>query len=99
MAVVGSVPQFPPEPSVDSFAQVLFEGIDVPVFLHDLAGRILEVNKAGSKRLGFSRDELRQLNIKDSIAVEITTTPVTYEGQAVFLAIVRDINQDAEHER
>jgi two-component system, NtrC family, sensor kinase len=99
MAVVGSLPQSPPEPSADTFAQVLFAGINVPVFIHDLSGGILEVNNAACKRLGFSRDELRRLNVKDIIAVEVTTTPVTYEGQAVFLAILRDNNLDAEHER
>jgi two-component system, NtrC family, sensor kinase len=99
MGVVGSVSQSRPEANVDSFGPVLFESVDVPVFIHDLAGQIVEANDAASQRLGVSRDELRRLNIKDLVTVEMTTAPVTYEGQAVFLTIVRDITLDAEHER
>ena len=39
MGVIGSVSQSRPEASVDSFGPVLFESVDVPVFIHDLAGQ------------------------------------------------------------
>jgi PAS domain S-box-containing protein len=48
----------------------LFEGIDDAVFVHDLQGRILEANPAACQRLGYSRDELLQLNTRDIDAPE-----------------------------
>ncbi len=50
--------------------RVLFEGISDAVFVHDLEGRILDVNPAASRMLGYSRDEFRQLNTRDIDAPE-----------------------------
>ena len=48
-----------------SWSQALFEGIDDAVFVHDLQGRILEVNPAACQRLGYTRDELLRMNTRD----------------------------------
>jgi PAS domain S-box-containing protein len=52
------------------WAQALFEAIDDAVFVHDLQGRILEVNPAACQRLGYSRDELLRMNTRDIDAPE-----------------------------
>jgi len=43
----------------------LFEGIDDPVFVHDLEANILDVNEATCQKLGYSRDELLKLKVTD----------------------------------
>jgi PAS domain S-box-containing protein len=45
--------------------QVLFDGIEDAVFVHDTEGRILEANPAASRLLGYSRDELLRLTTFD----------------------------------
>jgi PAS domain S-box-containing protein len=49
----------------DDWARALFEGIDDAVFVHDLQGRILEVNPAACQRLGYTRAEMLQLTTRD----------------------------------
>ncbi|WP_169977249.1 PAS domain-containing sensor histidine kinase [Tautonia rosea] len=46
-------------------AQVLFDGIEDAVFVHDTEGKILEANPAASRLLGYSRDELLRLTTFD----------------------------------
>jgi two-component system NtrC family sensor kinase len=46
-------------------AIALFEGIDDAVFVHDLDGRILDLNPAACRRLGYSRDELLRMKTTD----------------------------------
>jgi PAS domain S-box-containing protein len=46
-------------------ARALFEGIEDIVFVHDLDGKILDVNPAACRRLGYSRQELLQLKTSD----------------------------------
>lgn len=46
-------------------AEALFEGIDDEVFVHDLDGRILDVNPAACRRLGYSRDELLRMTTRE----------------------------------
>src|SRR4051794_29915689 len=46
-------------------AEALFEGIDDAVFVHDLEGRILDVNPAACRRLGYGRDELLRMTTRD----------------------------------
>ena len=36
----------------------LLDALDDAIFLHDLSGRLVEVNAAACQRLGYSRDEL-----------------------------------------
>ncbi len=43
----------------------LFESIDDAITLHDLDGKILEVNEAAVRRLGYSRDELLRMHTID----------------------------------
>ncbi|GIW79785.1 MAG: hypothetical protein KatS3mg105_1592 [Gemmatales bacterium] len=54
----------------ESYAKALFEAIDDAVFVHDLEGRILEVNPATCRRLGYSRDELLRMKASDIDAPE-----------------------------
>lgn len=43
----------------------LFEGIDDPVFVHDLDANILDVNEATCRTLGYTRDELLRLKVTE----------------------------------
>ncbi|MFC1480961.1 PAS domain S-box protein [Candidatus Neomarinimicrobiota bacterium] len=45
--------------------RVLFDGIDDALFVHDQGGRILECNEAACRRLGYSRQELLAMTVKD----------------------------------
>src|ERR1700681_2588950 len=47
------------------WTRVLLEVIDDPVFVHDLAGRILEANPAACRRLGYTREEMLRLTTRD----------------------------------
>ena len=40
------------------------------VFVHDLDGRILDVNRAGATQLGYSKDELLQLTVFDIYVID-----------------------------
>jgi PAS domain S-box-containing protein len=54
----------PSELRVDH-AKALFEGIDDAVFVHDLAGHILDMNPAACRRLGYTREELLRMTTRD----------------------------------
>jgi PAS domain S-box-containing protein len=43
----------------------LFEGVDDAITVHDLEGRILDVNEAACRRLGYTRDELLHMKVTD----------------------------------
>ncbi len=45
--------------------RTLFDSANDAVFLHDLDGRILEVNSVASERLGYARDELASMNVTE----------------------------------
>ena len=46
-------------------SRALFEGIEDAVLVHDMEGRILDVNPASCRRLGYSRDELLSMTTND----------------------------------
>jgi PAS domain S-box-containing protein len=48
----------------------LFENVIDIVYLHDLNGRLLEINEAGVRASGYARDELRTMSISDLLAPE-----------------------------
>lgn len=54
----------------ERWARTLFEGINDAVFVHDLAGRILDINPAATHLLGYTRDELLQFTTRDIDAPE-----------------------------
>src|SRR6516165_2057241 len=56
--------------AMEGWARVLFEAIDDAVFVHDLEGRIIEVNPAACRRLGYSRAEFLRLRTRDIDAPE-----------------------------
>jgi two-component system NtrC family sensor kinase len=45
--------------------RALFDGIDDIVFVHDTDGRILDVNPAACRRLGYTREEFLRLSTRD----------------------------------
>lgn len=47
------------------WSRALFEGIDDAVLVHDLRGKILDVNPAACRRLGYTREELLKLRVQD----------------------------------
>ncbi|WP_406700019.1 PAS domain S-box protein [Singulisphaera sp. Ch08] len=46
-------------------ARALFEGIEDAIWVHALDGRLLDVNPAASRMLGYSRDELLHMTTRD----------------------------------
>ncbi|AEH60754.1 PAS/PAC sensor signal transduction histidine kinase [Methanosalsum zhilinae DSM 4017] len=54
--------------------RALFENANDAILLHDLDGNFLEVNKVACSKLGYARDELLKMNIKDFISPECTLT-------------------------
>jgi PAS domain S-box-containing protein len=48
----------------------LFEDVIDIVYLHDLEGRILEINEAGARASGYTREELLTMNIAEFLAPE-----------------------------
>ncbi len=59
-------------------ARALFEGIEDGIFVHDLAGQILDVNPAVCRHLGYTREELLQLSTRDIDDPEFASG---YEGR------------------
>jgi PAS domain S-box-containing protein len=51
--------------AVENWSRVLFEAIDDAIFVHDQEGRILEVNPAACRRLGYTRAEFLRLTTRD----------------------------------
>lgn len=54
---------FTPSQNDPSLYQMLVEGVRDAVYLHDVEGRILEVNSAATDQTGYSRDELLKMHI------------------------------------
>ena len=46
----------------------LFENVTDPVFINDTAGRFLEVNDVACNRLGYSRADLLQMTLRQTVA-------------------------------
>ena len=49
----------------ESRYRVLFDSTSDAIAIHDLKGRLLEVNRTLREELGYSRDELLQMTVKD----------------------------------
>jgi PAS domain S-box-containing protein len=81
VAVVKSLSPSPPERSLEGWAQILFDGIDDAVWIHDLAGNILEVNVAACQRLGYTREELLALTTHNIDDPNFTAPPGNRPGQ------------------
>ncbi len=45
--------------------RALFDNAKDAIFIHDLEGRFLDVNREACERLGYSRDELLQMGVRD----------------------------------
>ena len=70
--------------------RVLFETANDAIFLTDEAGRFVNVNKAACNSLGYSRDELLELNIS-----EIDAEPT---GQDEFLKVRNGLAEESTFE-
>ena len=55
----------------ESLYHSILENANDAVFIHDLAGRFLEVNRAACERLGYTRNELLSMDVKQLDAPEI----------------------------
>jgi PAS domain S-box-containing protein len=49
----------------EKVCRLLLEHCPVAIFIHDVAGRILDVNPQACKSVGYTRGELLSMNIKD----------------------------------
>src|SRR5437899_2033677 len=47
--------------TTNDWARALLDALDDAVFMHDCEGRILEVNEAACRRLGYTREEFLRL--------------------------------------
>ena len=59
-----------PHESAKEWTRALLDALDDAVFMHDLEGRIVEVNAAACRRLGYSREEFLRLTTRDIDAPE-----------------------------
>jgi diguanylate cyclase (GGDEF)-like protein/PAS domain S-box-containing protein len=64
----------------ESRYRTLFENANDIIYVHDLEGNYLSINKAGERAFGYSQDEVMGLNMRD------VTTPEHYEMARVMLA-------------
>lgn len=55
-----------------SFYEDVFTHSLDAIYIHDLAGNILDTNEAGLKMIGYTKEELKSLTIKDLMDEEIT---------------------------
>jgi len=67
--------------------RTLFDSAGDAMFIHDLTGRLMEVNQAACEALGYDRDELRKMTMK------------AVEGRGTEAELSRRIGalQDADH--
>ncbi len=60
--------------------RTLFEQASDGIFITDREGNYLDVNTAGCKMVGYSREEILKMNIKDLVGEEgITANPIKYK--------------------
>src|SRR5262245_20514908 len=55
---------------MNEWTRALLDALDDAVFMHDLQGRIVEVNAAACRRLGYTREEFLRLTTRDIDAPE-----------------------------
>lgn len=53
--------------------KTLFNSASDAIFIHDLSGRFLEVNQVACERLGYNRDELLKMALKDIDSPRLST--------------------------
>jgi PAS domain S-box-containing protein len=58
----------------ESRYRTLFDSTNDAIFIHDMGGKFLEVNKVACERLGYSREELLQMTPADIDAAEHSAT-------------------------
>jgi len=68
----------------------VFESAGDAIVIHDLTGRLLEANQVACERLGYSHDELLQMNVREidappyAVQFEERISILQERGQAVF---------------
>ena len=60
--------------SEERFRQ-LFDGAADALYVHDRKGRVVDVNRVGCDRLGYTREELLRMSVSD---VEVRLNPLTW---------------------
>lgn len=74
----------------ESRFRTIFENADDGIILHDTEGRIIDVNYAMYKRLGYTKQEMLKMNLKDLITsgyeekVKERVIQLEEEGVAIF---------------
>ena len=51
--------------NIDHHYQTIFDSVGDAIFIHDMTGQLLEVNQRACDQLGYRREALLQLNLKD----------------------------------
>ncbi len=65
----------------------IFNSSNDAIFIHDMAGRFLEVNGVACSRLGYTRDELLQMTVADIDMTDMETGEAFHEkSRVVFQA-------------
>ena len=76
----------------ESRYRALFDNASDAIFIHDIGGRFLEVNRVACERLGYSRDELLRMTPKDigspeyALLVAKRTEKLGERGYAIYEA-------------
>lgn len=77
-------------PECDNLCRKVFENANDGIIIHDSAGRIYGVNKALYRRLGYTREEMQQMNLHDLVAyghgkkIEGRMSRLEQDGVAIF---------------
>jgi PAS domain S-box-containing protein len=64
----------------ESEFRTVFEGVNDEIYIGDLEGRFLEVNGVACRNLGYSREELLQLTLKD---IDCSTSAERYPARSL----------------
>jgi PAS domain S-box-containing protein len=73
--------------------RTLFEGAADALFIHDAQGQVLEINTEACSRLGYTREELLRLNLREiegsagAEALDLRLREVVQRGQALFQTV------------
>ncbi|MDH5445994.1 MAG: PAS domain S-box protein [Gammaproteobacteria bacterium] len=76
--------------------RILVENAVDAFLLHDMKGRIIDINQQACKSLGYSRTELLALKIED---IDVGPTPVSFEKLSSILQTQNNYHVESTHQR